>query len=77
MVFVHSRKDTGKTARTLIDLAANAEQLELFMNHDHPKFSLMKARYLHNFLFSYIPFSFFSHDFIFCVHAQMSSVCSH
>ncbi|KAJ4821369.1 Activating signal cointegrator 1 complex subunit 3 [Rhynchospora pubera] len=42
MVFVHSRKDTGKTARTLIDMAANSEQIELFMNYDHPKFSLMK-----------------------------------
>ncbi|KAJ3673847.1 hypothetical protein LUZ60_005839 [Juncus effusus] len=42
MVFVHSRKDTGKTARTLIDMAANNEELELFVNYDHPNYTSMK-----------------------------------
>ncbi|KAG8095958.1 hypothetical protein GUJ93_ZPchr0013g36564 [Zizania palustris] len=42
LVFVHTRKDTGKTARTLIDLAANAGQLELFSNASHPQYSLIK-----------------------------------
>ena len=30
MVFVHSRKDTGKTARTLVTKAQNAGETELF-----------------------------------------------
>ena len=30
MVFVHSRKDTGKTGRILADLAAKAGDLHLF-----------------------------------------------
>lgn len=30
MVFVHSRKDTGKTGRILADLAAKAGELHLF-----------------------------------------------
>nr|XP_010936311.1 DExH-box ATP-dependent RNA helicase DExH14 isoform X2 [Elaeis guineensis] len=42
MVFVHSRKDTGKTARTLVDIAQKAGELELFMNDKHPQFSLIK-----------------------------------
>ncbi|CAL9109847.1 unnamed protein product [Musa acuminata var. zebrina] len=42
MVFVHSRKDTGKTARTLIELALKAGDLELFMNDKHPQFPLVK-----------------------------------
>ncbi|KAL6867611.1 hypothetical protein ACP4OV_015635 [Aristida adscensionis] len=42
LVFVHTRKDTGKTARTLIDLAAKAGELELFSSADHPQFPLIK-----------------------------------
>ncbi|CAL4929780.1 unnamed protein product [Urochloa decumbens] len=42
LVFVHTRKDTGKTARTLIDLAAKAGELELFSCADHPQFPLIK-----------------------------------
>jgi activating signal cointegrator complex subunit 3 len=42
LVFVHTRKDTGKTARTLIDLAANAGELELFSCADHPQYALIK-----------------------------------
>ncbi|TVU47946.1 hypothetical protein EJB05_07564 [Eragrostis curvula] len=42
LVFVHTRKDTGKTARTLIDLAAKAGELELFSNAEHPQFELIK-----------------------------------
>ncbi|URE24984.1 activating signal cointegrator 1 complex subunit 3, partial [Musa troglodytarum] len=42
MVFVHSRKDTGKTARTLIELALKAGDLESFMNDKHPQFPLVK-----------------------------------
>ncbi|GAB4846226.1 activating signal cointegrator 1 complex subunit [Ancistrocladus abbreviatus] len=42
MVFVHSRKDTGKTAERLIELAREDNNLELFMNTDHPQFSLIK-----------------------------------
>ncbi len=30
MVFVHSRKDTGKTARTLITKAQNAGETDVF-----------------------------------------------
>ncbi|XP_038724943.1 DExH-box ATP-dependent RNA helicase DExH14 isoform X2 [Tripterygium wilfordii] len=42
MVFVHSRKDTAKTAEKLIDLARNNETLEIFKNETHPQFSLIK-----------------------------------
>ncbi|KAM3314918.1 hypothetical protein ACQJBY_033591 [Aegilops geniculata] len=42
LVFVHTRKDTGKTARTLIDLAAKAGEVELFSNADHPQYGLIK-----------------------------------
>uniref|UniRef100_A0A0E0KAG9 RNA helicase n=1 Tax=Oryza punctata TaxID=4537 RepID=A0A0E0KAG9_ORYPU len=42
LVFVHTRKDTGKTARTLIDLAAKAGELELFSCADHPQYALIK-----------------------------------
>lgn len=42
MVFVHARKDTGKTARKLIELATVSEGLELFRNDEHPQFSLLK-----------------------------------
>ncbi|XAR63795.1 DNA helicase [Bertholletia excelsa] len=42
MVFVHSRKDTGKTADKLVELAQKNDELELFMNDKHPQFELMK-----------------------------------
>ena len=37
MVFVHSRKDTGKTARALAELAARAGDGALFSSEDHPQ----------------------------------------
>ncbi|XP_077223084.1 U5 small nuclear ribonucleoprotein helicase [Tasmannia lanceolata] len=43
MVFVHSRKDTGKTAKTLIEIAQRVDEVELFQNDDtHPQLSLKK-----------------------------------
>lgn len=42
MVFVHSRKDTAKTAEKLIELARRNEDVELFKNETHPQFSLVK-----------------------------------
>ncbi|XP_010258071.1 PREDICTED: DExH-box ATP-dependent RNA helicase DExH14 isoform X2 [Nelumbo nucifera] len=42
MVFVHSRKDTGKTARMLIETAQRKEGLELLKNDTHPQFDLIK-----------------------------------
>ncbi|KAL8134951.1 hypothetical protein AgCh_009820, partial [Apium graveolens] len=42
MVFVHSRKDTGKTAEKLVELAKINEGLELFRNEDHPQYQLIK-----------------------------------
>lgn len=42
MVFVHSRKDTGKTAERLVELAREDNNLELFSNESHPQFSLIK-----------------------------------
>jgi activating signal cointegrator complex subunit 3 len=40
MVFVHSRKDTGKTARTLADLAAKGGDEALFTGQEHPMYGL-------------------------------------
>ncbi len=40
MVFVHSRKDTGKTARVLADLAAKNGDSELFSGQEHPMYGL-------------------------------------
>lgn len=42
MVFVHSRKDTGKTAERLVELAREDNKLELFQNETHPQFQLIK-----------------------------------
>lgn len=42
MVFVHSRKDTGKTAERLVELAREDNNLELFQNETHPQFQLFK-----------------------------------
>ncbi|PON70319.1 Activating signal cointegrator 1 complex subunit [Trema orientale] len=42
MVFVHSRKDTAKTAEKLVELARRFEDLDLFSNDTHPQSSLVK-----------------------------------
>ncbi|XP_014495737.1 DExH-box ATP-dependent RNA helicase DExH14 isoform X2 [Vigna radiata var. radiata] len=42
MVFVHSRKDTVKTANKLVELARRNEDLELFSNNTHPQYTFMK-----------------------------------
>lgn len=41
MVFVHSRKDTGKTARTLVLKAQNAGEQALFDCSDNPIYDLL------------------------------------
>lgn len=40
MVFVHSRKDTGKTARVLADLVAKGGDGALLDTRDHDKYGL-------------------------------------
>ncbi|XP_062168571.1 DExH-box ATP-dependent RNA helicase DExH14 [Alnus glutinosa] len=42
MVFVHSRKDTAKTAQKLVEIGRKYDDLELFKNDTHPQFSLIK-----------------------------------
>ncbi|GAU12731.1 hypothetical protein TSUD_122230 [Trifolium subterraneum] len=42
MVFVHSRKDTAKTAQKLVELARMNEDLELFNNDTNPHYFFMK-----------------------------------
>ncbi|XP_042499431.1 DExH-box ATP-dependent RNA helicase DExH14 isoform X2 [Macadamia integrifolia] len=42
MVFVHTRKDTVKTARTLIEFSQKEGELELFSTETHPQFQLVK-----------------------------------
>ncbi|OAE30033.1 hypothetical protein AXG93_3893s1430 [Marchantia polymorpha subsp. ruderalis] len=42
MVFVHSRKDTVKTARILVELAQKNGHLGFFTNVEHPQYGLMK-----------------------------------
>ncbi|KAM7483382.1 hypothetical protein LguiB_007965 [Lonicera macranthoides] len=42
MIFVHSRKDTGKTADKMVELAGKNDGLELFKNDNHPQFELIK-----------------------------------
>ncbi|GAA0146069.1 DNA metabolism protein [Lithospermum erythrorhizon] len=42
MVFVHARKETGRTAEKLVELAQKNETSELFKNEVHPQFQLMK-----------------------------------
>eukprot|EP00898_Chlorokybus_atmophyticus_P000832 jgi/Chlat1/174/Chrsp1S03247 len=42
MVFVHSRKDTGKTARILVELAQKAGTANLFSPEEHPQYGLAK-----------------------------------
>ncbi|PON68968.1 Activating signal cointegrator 1 complex subunit [Parasponia andersonii] len=43
MVFVHSRKDTAKTAEKLVELARRFEDLDLFSNDTHPQSSLKEV----------------------------------
>lgn len=38
MVFVHSRKDTGKTARTLVTKAQNAGETDVFDCSEEPQY---------------------------------------
>ena len=40
MVFVHSRKDTGKTARQLAEIAAREGDGALFDARDHERYPL-------------------------------------
>ncbi|KAL2340704.1 hypothetical protein Fmac_008644 [Flemingia macrophylla] len=42
MVFVHSRKDTAKTANKLVELARRNEDLDIFSNNTHPQYTFMK-----------------------------------
>ncbi|KAG6687042.1 hypothetical protein I3842_11G050800 [Carya illinoinensis] len=42
MVFVHSRKDTAKTAQKLVELGRKYDDLEVFKNDTHPQFNLIK-----------------------------------
>ncbi|GMH32834.1 hypothetical protein BSKO_00668 [Bryopsis sp. KO-2023] len=42
MVFVHSRKDTGKTARGLAQIAAQRSETEHFSPLEHPQYGLSK-----------------------------------
>ncbi|XP_059441040.1 DExH-box ATP-dependent RNA helicase DExH14 isoform X3 [Corylus avellana] len=42
MVFVHSRKDTAKTAQKLVELGRKYDDLELLKNDTHPQFNLIK-----------------------------------
>ncbi|XP_052179855.1 DExH-box ATP-dependent RNA helicase DExH14 isoform X1 [Diospyros lotus] len=46
MVFVHSRKDTGKTANKLAELAQKNGELDLFITDTHPQFELRKREVL-------------------------------
>ncbi|KAL6580046.1 activating signal cointegrator 1 complex subunit [Orobanche minor] len=46
MVFVHSRKDTGKTAEKLVEMASIHEDFDLFTNASHPQQGLMKREVL-------------------------------
>lgn len=39
MVFVHSRKDTGKTGRILAELAGRHGELDLFDTREHEAYS--------------------------------------
>ncbi|KAK6341694.1 hypothetical protein TWF696_008762 [Orbilia brochopaga] len=42
MVFVHSRKDTVKTARILHEMAIDEQCADLFDNTEHPKYDILK-----------------------------------
>ena len=40
MVFVHSRKETGKTGRVLAEMAGRNGDTALLRNDEHPQFAL-------------------------------------
>ncbi|XP_055829264.1 DExH-box ATP-dependent RNA helicase DExH14 [Solanum dulcamara] len=42
MVFVHSRKDTVKTADKLVELSGKNTESELFTNEEHPQYEILK-----------------------------------
>lgn len=42
MIFVHSRKDTGKTARALAVKAQNAGDMALFDCSEHPQYGFLQ-----------------------------------
>ncbi|CAK9312234.1 unnamed protein product [Citrullus colocynthis] len=42
MVFVHSRKDTAKTAEKLVEIGRKYDDLEVFKNDAHPQFGIIK-----------------------------------
>ncbi|EPS38085.1 hypothetical protein H072_8181 [Dactylellina haptotyla CBS 200.50] len=42
MVFVHSRKDTVKTARLLYEMATDEGRPDLFDNTEHPRYDILK-----------------------------------
>lgn len=42
MVFVHSRKDTGKVAQILVEMAQRNGEIGHFAEEDHPQFGLFK-----------------------------------
>lgn len=42
MVFVHSRKETVKTAEMLVQRAQEKQMLDLFVPDEHPRFELSK-----------------------------------
>lgn len=42
MVFVHSRKDTGKTARILVEFAQRNDEVGSFSNETHPQYGITK-----------------------------------
>ncbi|EPS71469.1 hypothetical protein M569_03289, partial [Genlisea aurea] len=46
MVFVHSRKDTGKTADKMVEMAGQHEDSDLFTNSSHPQQGLVKMEVL-------------------------------
>jgi activating signal cointegrator complex subunit 3 len=41
MVFVHSRKETAKTARTLLEIANQRGEADLFSPLQHPMYGLI------------------------------------
>ncbi|XP_060169501.1 DExH-box ATP-dependent RNA helicase DExH14 isoform X3 [Lycium barbarum] len=46
MVFVHSRKDTVKTADKLVELSGKSTESDLFANDEHPQYEILKREVL-------------------------------
>jgi replicative superfamily II helicase len=79
MVFVHSRKDTGKTGRTIIQKAQNSSDTGLFDVTEHPQWAFAsrdvkksrnKCAKLHSSL-SHTHFEHYIHTSSqWCVHQQ-------